>query len=113
MSETLQDNGAAPAPRLGNSLLATRAANTLRYSMMNMFILARHRRHGLGRPLTYTGLLFSFVLIGYVDELFGDAGDKEAMPPVWYCQAMLFLTLPLLIFTTLVTFNVTSATASR
>src|SRR6201999_933016 len=46
---------------------------------------------------------------GYVDELFGDISDRENMPPIWYCQAMLFLTLPLLIFTTLIAFNVTSA----
>jgi alkane 1-monooxygenase len=64
----------------------------------------------LGGGWTWTGMLLSFVLIGFVDELFGDAGDKEAMPPVWYCQLMLFLTLPLIILTTLVTLNVTSAT---
>ena len=52
----------------------------------------------------------SFVLVGYVDELFGDAEDKEAMPPVWYMQAMLHLTLPLLILGTLISFNVTSKT---
>ena len=39
MSETTQDENAGPAPRLFNSLLATRAANTVRYSLMNIFIL--------------------------------------------------------------------------
>ncbi|HVX71551.1 MAG TPA: alkane 1-monooxygenase [Devosia sp.] len=110
MSETTQDDSAAPPPRLMNSLLATRAANTVRYSMMNIFILVGTYAMALGGGWTWTGMLLSFVLIGFVDELFGDAGDKEAMPPVWYCQLMLFLTLPLIILTTLVTLNVTSAT---
>ena len=38
MSETL-NNGATGKPGLGKSLLATKAGNTLRYSMMNIFIL--------------------------------------------------------------------------
>jgi len=109
LSETTQDETSAPAPRLFNSLVATRAANTVRYSMMNLFILAGTYAMAWGGAFTWTGMLFSFVLFGFVDELFGDAGDKEAMPPVWYCQAMLFLTLPLLIFTTMVTISVTSA----
>ena len=49
-----------------------------------------------------------FVLIGYVDELLGDTGDKELMPPVWYMQLMLYLTLPLLVLITLVVFNTTT-----
>jgi hypothetical protein len=107
MSDTLGNSGARKgAPH--RSLLATRAANTLRYSLMNLFILVGVYASAYGGPFGYTGLLFSFVLMGYVDELFGDAGNKEDMPPVWYCQAMLFLTLPLLIFATLVTFNVTT-----
>lgn len=108
MSETLQTGGAGKGR--GQSLLATRAANTLRYSLMNIFILVGVAATAYGGPWTWTGLLFSFVLIGYVDELFGDAENKEAMPPIWYCQAMLFLTLPLMLFATLITFNVTSAT---
>jgi alkane 1-monooxygenase len=89
-------------------LAATRAANTVRYSLMNIFILLGCVTMALGGWWTWSGLLISFVLIGYVDELFGDAGDKELMPPVWYMQLMLYLTLPLLVFLTLVTFNVAS-----
>ncbi len=108
MSDTLQ-NGAAGKPRgLGPSLLATKAGNTLRYSMMNIFILLGTAAIAWGGPLTYSGLLFSFFLIGYVDELFGDVSEREIMPPVWYCQAMLFATLPLLIFATLIAFNVST-----
>ena len=108
MSDTLHERSEAPG-RGGKSLLATRAANTLRYSVMNIFILLGIVGTACGRPAAPgRGLLLSFVLIGYVDELFGDAGAKERMPPVWYCQLMLFLTLPLIIFATLVTFNVAS-----
>jgi alkane 1-monooxygenase len=107
MSETLNQGG-APKAGFASSLLGNRAGNTLRYSLMNIFILAGAAAIAWGGVLTYSGLIFSFILIGYVDELFGDAADKEAMPPIWYCQAMLFLTLPLLVFTTLVAFNVTS-----
>jgi len=98
-----------PPPTGTRSLLATRAANTVRYSLMNLFILFGTVGIALGGYFTWTGMIFSFILIGYVDELFGDAGDKEAMPPVWYCQLMLYLTLPLLILATLATFNVSTA----
>jgi hypothetical protein len=110
MTETLERSETDKPPELGRSMLATRAANTLRYSMMNLFILFGILGMALGGPFTWTGMAFSFVLFGYVDELFGDAGPKEAMPPVWYCQLMLYLTLPLLIFATIVTISVTSAT---
>ncbi len=109
MSDTLHSGGAKKNGGFGTSLLATRAANTLRYSLMNIFILVGVAATAFGGIFGFTGLIFSFVLMGYVDELFGDAANKEDMPPVWYCQAMLFLTLPLLIFATLITFNVTSA----
>jgi hypothetical protein len=98
-----------PLP-VGGALLATRAANTVRYSMMNLFILFGIAGMMLGGVFTYAGIAFSFVLFGFVDELFGDAGSKELMPPVWYCQLMLYLTLPLLVILTVVTFNVTSPT---
>src|SRR5690606_31936033 len=90
-------------------LLATRAANTVRYSLMNIFVLIGAAAIAVGGPWTWTGLLLSFVLIGYVDELLGDAGDRELMPPVWYMQLMLYLTLPLLVLITLVVFNTTTA----
>ena len=108
MSETTHDASAGPPPRLLNSLLATRAANTVRYSMMNLFILAGTYATAWGGLFTWTGMVFSFILIGFVDELFGDAGDKEAMPPAWYCQTMLFITLPLIILITMVTISGTS-----
>ena len=76
MSDTLNQSGAGNTPKLGGSLLATRAANTLRYSLMNIFILAGTAAIAWGGPLTFSGLLFSFILIGYVDELFGDAALK-------------------------------------
>ena len=106
MTETLQQGGAGKG--MGQSLLATRAANTLRYSLMNLFILAGTWAIAFGGPLSYSGLLLSFFLIGYVDELFGDISEREVMPPIWYCQLMLFATLPLLLFATLVAFNVTA-----
>jgi alkane 1-monooxygenase len=76
--------------------------------MMNIFILVGIFTIALGGGWTWTGMALSFVLIGFVDELFGDAGPKELMPPVWYMQLMLYLTLPLLIIATLVSFNITS-----
>ncbi|MEO6395099.1 MAG: alkane 1-monooxygenase [Devosia sp.] len=96
-----------PLP-VGAALVATRAANTLRYSMMNIFIVLGMLGMAYGGIFTWSGIAFSFVLYGFVDELFGDAGSKELMPPVWYCQLMLYLTLPLLIVATLIVFNVTS-----
>lgn len=97
-----------PAPSPVGNLLTMRAANTVRYSLMNIFILVAVAATALGGPFTWAGLFLSFILIGYVDELVGDIGEKETMPPVWYCQLMLYLTLPLILFATLVTFNVTS-----
>jgi hypothetical protein len=109
MSETVDNEGGSRS-RTNGPLLATRAFNTLRYSLMNLFILFGIGFIAYGGPWTYMGLLFSFFLVGYVDELFGDVSDQERMPPVWYCQLMLFATLPLLIFATLIAFNVTSQT---
>ncbi len=106
MTETTPDRTGRPS--LANSLLATRAANTFRYSMMNLFILAGAYAMAWGGAFTWAGLLMSFFLVGYVDELFGDISDRERMPPVWYCQTMLFATLPLLLFISLVTFNITT-----
>jgi alkane 1-monooxygenase len=106
MTETLHEGGAGKG--MGRSLFATRAANTLRYSLMNLFILAGIWAIAFGGPLSYSGLIFSFFLIGYVDELFGDISEREIMPPIWYCQLMLFATLPLLLFATLMAFNVTA-----
>ena len=109
MSDTIESNSTARPPRLGGSLLATRGFNTLRYSVMNVFILIASAATAYGGPFTLSGLILSFLLIGYVDELVGDIGPKETMPPIWYCQLMLYLTLPLIVFATLVAFNVTSA----
>jgi hypothetical protein len=95
---------------LAGSILATRTANIVRYSLMNIFIVAGTVGIAFGGFATWTGLLLSFILIGFVDELFGDAGPKETMPPVWYMQLQLYLTLPLLVFLTLVCFNVISET---
>lgn len=108
MSANVDDNQAGPPRLLLGSILATRTANTVRYSMMNIFILVGIFTIALGGGWTWTGMALSFVLIGFVDELFGDAGPKELMPPVWYMQLMLYLTLPLLIIATLVSFNITS-----
>lgn len=110
MSANVDDNPAGPPRLVLGSILATRTANTVRYSMMNIFILVGIFTIALGGGWTWTGMALSFVLIGFVDELFGDAGPKELMPPVWYMQLMLYLTLPLLIIATLVSFNVTSDT---
>lgn len=96
------------APRSKRGLLASRVANTLRYSLMNLFTLTGTAAIAYGGYWSWGGFLLSFVLIGYVDELLGDAGDREEMPPVWYMQLMLYLTLPLLVLITLVCFNTTS-----
>jgi len=110
MTETLPESRVAQPPRPRRMVLATRAANTVRYSLMNLFILLGMAGMALGGPFVLTGIALSFVLYGFVDELFGDAGAKEDMPPVWYMQLMLYITLPLLVILTLVTFNVVSAT---
>lgn len=91
--------------RTTGKLLASRAANTLRYSLMNIFVLIGTGLMAYGGGWTWGGFLLSFILIGYVDELLGDVGDKELMPPVWYMQLMLYLTLPLLVLLTLVCCN--------
>jgi hypothetical protein len=99
-----------PRPLVARNVLASRTANTIRYSMMNVFLLVGLAGIALGGYFTWTGMALSFILIGFVDELFGDAEDKELMPPVWYMQLMLYLTLPLIVIATIVTINVTSQT---
>lgn len=85
--------------------LATRWANTIRYSLMNLFILGCTATMAIGGWWMWFGLVSTFFIIGYAEELIGDAGDDEAMPPVWYMNLMLYLTLPLLLLATLVCLN--------
>jgi alkane 1-monooxygenase len=102
MTEITNDKSAATRER---HWLNSKVANTVRYSLMNIFLLAGMLAIAWGGAWCWTGLILSFILIGYVDELLGDAGDKEVMPPVWYMQLMLYLTLPLLVVLTMVAFN--------
>jgi hypothetical protein len=108
MSDTIEAGSPRAMPPVRKPLLATRTANTIRYSMMNLFILFGIAGTAMGGFYSWAGIIFSFVLLGFVDELFGDAGSKEEMPPIWYMQAMLYLTLPLMFIATVVTINVTS-----
>lgn len=87
------------------SFLQTRLANTIRYSIMNLFILSGAVSMAFGGWFMWFGLAVTFVLIGYVEELVGDAGDDERMPPKWYMNLMLWLTLPLLWVATMVCLN--------
>ncbi|MDB5505915.1 MAG: hypothetical protein JWR75_553 [Devosia sp.] len=92
------------------SLLANRTFNTVRFALMNIFIIIGVMTVAYGGPLTYAGLFLSFLLVGYVDELLGDAGPAEELPPRWFMQAMLYLTLPLIVLLALVVVNVSSET---
>ncbi len=90
----------------GPRFLATRWANTLRYSLMNLFIMAGMVTFALGGWWMWAGLGITLVLISMVDELLGDAGNKEAMPSRWYLDLMLRLTLPLLLALSVVCLNI-------
>ena len=106
MTEVTDKAAARPARHWLNS----KVANTVRYSLMNIFLIAGMASIAWGGPWCWSGLILGFMLVGYVDELLGDAGDKEGMPPVWYMQLMLYLTLPLQVLLTLVAFNTTTET---
>lgn len=86
--------------------LATRWANTVRYSLMNLFILLGMVTLAQGGWWMWAGLAITLILISIVDELLGDAGDREAMPPRWYMDLMLRLTLPLLLVLSVVCLNI-------
>jgi hypothetical protein len=107
MSE-LSERGSQNTP--SRSWIATRAANTVRYSLGNLFLLIGIAGIAVGGPWCWLGFGLSFALIGTVDELLGDSGNKEEMPPAWYMQSMLYLALPLLVLLTLVAFNSVSET---
>ena len=83
--------------------LAHRIANTIRFSAMNIFMLVGAVGTAMGGPWTWAGFGLSFILMSYVDELVGDAGNGEDLPPVWYMQTMVYITLPIIIVCTLVT----------
>ncbi len=89
----------------GSNPLATRWANGVRYSSMNIFILAGMVTMALGGWWLWLGLATTIVLVNIIDELLGDAGDIEAMPPQWYMNLMLRLTWPLLLIATLICLN--------
>lgn len=97
-------------PRNWQALLAF---NYVRYSLMNLFLIGGICLMALGGFWTWGGLLLSFVLIGFVEELVGDAGDENVMPPVWYLNLMLYLSLPLLVILTLVMINSSTATGNE
>lgn len=82
--------------------------NHIRYAIMNVFMVAGMATMGQGGVWTWFGLLFTFVLLGFVDELFGDDDDKGAMPHPLYLNAMLWLTLPFLVILTLLAINIST-----
>lgn len=86
-------------------LLARRAANTVRFSLMNLFIISGIASMAAGGGWLWYGLLMTFFLAGFVEEWIGDASTKEEMPPVWYMDLMLWLTLPLLVMAALAMLN--------
>lgn len=90
-------------------ILSSRLANLLRYSMMNLFIIGGVFSLAQGGWWMWVGLLLTLTLVNLVDELLGDAGIEEAMPPNWYMNLMLRLTWPLLLIMTLVCLNVVGA----
>ncbi len=88
-----------------NTILATRSANVVRYGLMNIFIVAGIVTMALGGWWLWVGLAMTLTLVNLVDELLGDAGDKEAMPPAWFMNLMQRLTWPLLLIMTFVCLN--------
>jgi len=95
----------APVRSNRRPLLARRAANTVRFSLMNLFIVTGMVSMSWGGGWLWYGLLMTFFLVGFVEEWVGDAGDREDMPPVWYMDLMLWLTLPLILVLTLTLLN--------
>ncbi len=86
--------------------LKSRWANTIRYSLMNLFIIAGAITLALGGWWMWAGLFLSFLIAGLFEELVGDAGDDELLPPDWYLNLMLFITWPLLLGLTLICLNI-------
>ena len=86
--------------------LSSRWANTIRYSLMNLFIIAGLITIALGGWWMWAGLFLSFVIAGLLEELVGDARDGERLPPTWYLNLMLFLTWPLLLVLTVTCLNI-------
>lgn len=97
-----------PQLRIYGGILSTRAANTIRYSLMNLFLLFGIGIMAYGGWLTWLGIISTAFLMGLVDELLGDASDKEAMPPIWYMRLMLRLTFPLILIMSVVMLNTIS-----
>ena len=92
--------------KTGPGFLATRWANTIRYSLMNMFIIVGAITLGMGGVWMWAGLGITVFLVSVVDELLGDAGNKEALPPSWYMNLMLRITWPLLLIITIICLNI-------
>lgn len=90
-------------------LLASRAANTVRFSLMNLYLLFALATVAAGGWWMWATFVSTYLVIGYADEWFGDAGDREHMPPEWYLKLMLWLTLPLLVAVTVVGLNTIGA----
>ncbi len=88
------------------NFLRSRWANTIRYSLMNLFIVGGAVTIALGGWWMWAGLFLSFLIAGLFEELVGDAGDDEKLPPTWYLNLMLFITWPLLLIITIICLNI-------
>jgi len=98
-----QINKISPTPP---EFLRSRWANTIRYSLMNLFIIGGAVTIALGGWWMWAGLFLSFLIAGLFEELVGDAGDDEKLPPTWYLNLMLFITWPLLLAITIICLNI-------
>ncbi|WP_081691351.1 alkane 1-monooxygenase [Cucumibacter marinus] len=86
-------------------LLARRAFNTVRYSTMNLFFIFSTIAMAVGGGWMWFTVATAYFFGGMVEEWVGDAGNREDLPPAWYLNLQLLLTLPLSVLMTVVCLN--------
>lgn len=89
----------------GRSALSRPVANYIRFSLKNVLIVVCAALVSLGAPWVYVVPMITTSLLVVVEELFADIEATEDMPPAAYLNAMLWLSLPLLVLLTLAVLN--------
>lgn len=90
------DSAETSQPKTGRPILSRRVANYVRFALKNVFILISIALISLGSPWVYLIPVFTLSLLIVAEELIADIDATEDMPPTWYLNLALWLSLPLL-----------------
>ena len=102
MTDRVESN----TPNAGRPLMSRLIANYIRFGIKNVFILVAVALVSLGAPWVYAIPLFTLTLLLVAEELVADIDATEDMPPPWFLNLLLWMSLPMLAILTIAFMNV-------